>query len=522
VFIASLRSRGGEVQRLLQPVPRNAPWHREDTVKHSFRGALTVAALATAAGAVVATALGAVGTQAPETNGTTALTGRAILPASTFRAGSAPSGAFFSAGDRAGAANNGVTLPATGPAFAEQPVQGFSALIPTGATGQYWAMSDNGYGARANSVDFQLWVNKVKPTLTSGSTPGGVEVLGGFGLSDPNHEIPWKIVCDQTGANLPPFDFNLLPATAPALCGPASERRLTGFDFDPESVQIARDGTFWFGEEFGPFLLHTDTSGRLLEAPIAVPGVTSPQNPTLDVLGGVRPTANSSKGFEGLGISPDRRTLYPLLEGATSTDNTNDLRIYTFDIDRRKFSGLNRFRTELPAAVVNTTTLRLADGSLAYPGDTAPPASTGKESIGEFTMINRHQGLIIERGPGGDYPSTPRFRGVFLVTLPSQADGRLVQKQPLVDLMAIADPNGIGGDGDFFRFPYGTIEAITPLDGNDLLIVDDNNYPFSNGRSFSKGGTPGNGLVPDDNEFIRVHVTPELDVDKRVYSPPSS
>jgi len=493
-------------------------------VKHSFRGAMAVTATAVVAAVATATAMGAVGAQAPEKNGTTALTGRAILASNTFRAGSAPSGAFFSAGDRAGAAANGLTLPATGPAFAEQPVQGFSGLIPTSTRGQYWALSDNGYGGRANSADFQLWVHKVQPTLTAGAaSPGPVAVLpGGFGLSDPGHKVSWKIVCDPTGAELPPFDFNVLPATTPALCGPARARRLTGFDFDPESVQVAHDGTFWFGEEFGPFLLHTDRTGRLLEAPIAVPGATSPQNPKLNVLGGQRPTLNGSKGFEGMGISPDRDTLYPLLEGAATGDNPSDLRIYTFDIDRRRFGALNHYRVELPAAVVNTATLRLADGALAYPGDPAPPASTGKNSIGEFTMINKRQGLIIERGPGGDAPSVPRFRGVFLVTLPTKGDGRLVEKQPLVDLMAIPDSDGTGGDGDYFRFPYGTIEAITPLDDNDLLIVDDNNYPFSNGRSFSQGGTAGNGLRPDDNEFIRVHVTPELDVDRRVFTSPSS
>jgi hypothetical protein len=484
---------------------------------------MTVAATAVVAAVATATAMGAVGAQAPEQNGTTALTGRAVLASDTFRAGSAPSGAFFGAGDRSSAAANGLTLPSSGPAFAAQPVQGFSGLIPTGTRGQYWALSDNGYGARANSADFQLWLHKVKPTLAAGSAaPGPVELLaGGFGLSDPAHKVPWKIVCDQTGKDLPPFDFNVLPAAPAVLCGPASARRLTGFDFDPESVQIAHDGTFWFGEEFGPFLLHTDRTGRLLEAPIAMPGAVSPQNPYLDVRAGQRPTTNASKGFEGLGISPDRKTLYPLLEGAVTGDSAGDLRIYSFDVDRHRFAGLNRYRTELPAALVNTATLKLADGSLAYPGDTAPPATTGKNSIGEFTMINKNQGLIIERGPGGDAPSTPRFRGVFLVRLPNKADGRLVEKRPLVDLMAIPDPDNTGGDGDYFRFPYATIEAITPLDDDDLLIVNDNNYPFSNGRSFSQGGTAGNGLRPDANEFIRVHVTPELDVDRRVFTSPS-
>lgn len=46
-------------------------------------------------------------------------------------------------------------------------------------------------------------------------------------------------------------------------------------------MQAAPDGTFWFGDEFGPFLLHTDAAGRLLQAPIPTPGMSSPQNPTL-------------------------------------------------------------------------------------------------------------------------------------------------------------------------------------------------------------------------------------------------
>jgi glycerophosphoryl diester phosphodiesterase len=62
-------------------------------------------------------------------------------------------------------------------------------------------------------------------------------------------------------------------------------RLLTGADFDIESFRKAPDGTFWFGDEHGPFLVHTDATGRLLEAPIplVLDGGTlrSPDNPFL-------------------------------------------------------------------------------------------------------------------------------------------------------------------------------------------------------------------------------------------------
>ncbi|MFX8848669.1 esterase-like activity of phytase family protein, partial [Acinetobacter baumannii] len=64
------------------------------------------------------------------------------------------------------------------------------------------------------------------------------------------------------------------------------ERILTGADFDIESMQRTTDGTLWFGDEFGPFLLHTDAQGVVLEPPISLPDfahagqtIRSPQNP---------------------------------------------------------------------------------------------------------------------------------------------------------------------------------------------------------------------------------------------------
>ena len=63
-------------------------------------------------------------------------------------------------------------------------------------------------------------------------------------LSDPEGHIPWSIWRDggcEAATDLP----------AGHEC-PAPDRILTGWDFDLESMQVAKDGTLWFGEEFGP------------------------------------------------------------------------------------------------------------------------------------------------------------------------------------------------------------------------------------------------------------------------------
>jgi hypothetical protein len=40
---------------------------------------------------------------------------------------------------------------------------------------------------------------------------------------------------------------------------------LNGINFDPESMQRTNDGTYWIGDEFGPYLLHFSADGVLLD-----------------------------------------------------------------------------------------------------------------------------------------------------------------------------------------------------------------------------------------------------------------
>jgi len=142
-------------------------------------------------------------------------------------------------------------------------------------------------------------------------------------------------------------------------------------------MQIVPDGTFWFGEEFGPYLLHADAQGRLLQAPIPTPGVTSPSNPTLTA--GQVPNLPNSKGFEGMAISPDGRTLYPMLEGVVAEDKAaglaSDLRVFTVPL---RGKGAEQF----------------ADGFVRY------RMEDPSHAIGDFIAVNKHQFLVIERDGG--------------------------------------------------------------------------------------------------------------------------
>lgn len=148
------------------------------------------------------------------------LVARAVLPAPTFVEGPV-SGSRLKEGP-----------------FAGQPVQGFSSLqlTPEGLL----TVSDNGYGVPETSGDFVLRASALKPDFTTGTLTATTR----FVLSDPSRHLPWPIRNDST-----------------------SDRVLTGADLDPESMVRAPDGTFWLGDEHGPFLVHVDGAGRVLEPP---------------------------------------------------------------------------------------------------------------------------------------------------------------------------------------------------------------------------------------------------------------
>jgi glycerophosphoryl diester phosphodiesterase len=367
------------------------------------------------------------------------LEARAVLPADA----TAP-------GPWAAASNAEPDLSAPGGA---QPVGGFSALVED-RHGRLWAMPDNGFGSKANSRSFLLRVYQVTPAWeTARGGPGTVALRSSITLSDPGHRIPWPIVAQGSKARL-----------------------LTGGDFDIESVRPAPDGTWWFGEEFGPFLLHTDARGRLLEAPIPTPGVSSPDNPLLAP--GVTPNLARSNGFEATALTSDGRRLMPVLEGPLTGQDPLERTVFEYDLRARSWTG--RFWT-YPMTV---------EGTL----------------VSDMTALDAHRFVVLERDNGQG--TAAAWKRAFVIDLrEADASGRLVKHQ-IADLLSIHDPAAISlparegdlGLGTAFSMPYVTIEAVLPLEvtrhGARLAIVNDTNFG-------STGRNPG---LPDDSDFIVIKV----------------
>jgi glycerophosphoryl diester phosphodiesterase len=369
------------------------------------------------------------------------LAGRAVLPVDTYAPGP-PSGAALVPAGQTSTTINGVVFPTP-----SQPVEGFSGLLPGRQPGELLAMPDNGFGGKANSRDFLIRAYYLTPDYRTARDGSGTIAVGDFiQFADPDGLIGFPIVREGT-----------------------PERWLTGGDIDPESVQRGRHGDLWVGDEFGPWILHFDADGRLLEPPIALPdGLVSPNNPHRTGPA----TVGNSRGIEAMAITPNGNQLVVILEGAVPGDDPFSRRVYVYDIASGTFSRDADYRVEVAGHFVSD--VQWLDGA-------------------RLAVLERDGGL----------GTNALFRRVYSVEFgPGQGKG-LGGKSQLVDLAAIPDPDLISlpelhpgdvGLGDPFRVTCESIEALLVESHARLVLGCDNNFP-NRGRNLTRA---------DDNELIVV------------------
>ena len=413
------------------------------------------------------------------------LAGHAVMPAQSFVAvpKDAPQdlkiSGKFTTGKRVDAVGTveglsagrptGVSLP-----FRGQPLQGHSGIkkMPDGS---FWILTDNGSGAKANSPDSMLYLNRYSVDFKG----GGMKRLETIFLHDPDKKVPFRIIHEGT-----------------------KKRYLTGSDFDTESFQFA-GGALWIGDEFGPFLIKADLKGKVLAVfDTTVDGkvVRSPDHPavtTPGVPGGaVDFQVRRSKGFEGMAASTDGSKLYALLEGALwdAANKANEnlqgkdyLRVLEFDVKSESWTGRHwKYLLE-----------------------------SNSHAIGDFNMIDGTTGLIIERdnGEGTADKACPegqkrtdcfhdiaKFKRVYKVELSDANVGGPVRKIGYIDLMNIADPAKLARkplNNGVLTFPFFTIENVDVVDATHIVVGNDNNLPFSSSREPNKA---------DDNELVLLEV----------------
>lgn len=404
------------------------------------------------------------------------LTGWAAL-SDTFRWPGPTTGQFISA-----------ALGVTPPFIDGQPLPGFSAMLKND-DGSWLAMPDNGYGSKGNSGDFVIGFYNVSidfRTVANGTTvPGSVKVNSHVNFNDANgflkdgKGVDLKITADFANYQTVTGN-NLVDSGKPVDPRIIAGRLLTGFDFDVESIARAKDGSYFVGEEFGPYILHFDKNGTLMSDPVPHPFLRSPFNPQV-MNNGASATSLASRGFESLAYNGDNSRLFAVPEAAPSlaslrpvADDERYLNFFEFDPASMLYTGKNPIYRK--------------DG----------PAKDNQIVIGDMTNVGGNKFVLIERD--GFLGAKAVVKRLYMVDLDvKDADGAL-KKTLLVDLLNISDPKGIGGTwpgvaAGKFTMPFDSIESVEVVDDHTLAVAVDTNFPTEDGR------VPGK---PDNTEIITI------------------
>lgn len=228
--------------------------------------------------------------------------------------------------------------------------------------GVYWMITDrgpNGEGPRTFPV------HSFTPTILKVRTiEGRIEILQAIPITGANDAafgvtgLPNLLNTSEPPA--PNELFYACDGTTPVPTNPVTGTSANPNGIDAEGLVRTRDGYFWVVEEYSPSLLKIDPNGRVVKRyfpanlldffPVNTPtGYAADDSPRSipEIFGRKR---KLNRGFEGLALSVDEKTLYLGLQSplnnpdATAGNNARNTRILAFDIGREMVTAEYAYR----------------------------------------------------------------------------------------------------------------------------------------------------------------------------------
>ncbi len=255
----------------------------------------------------------------------------------------------------------------------------FSDIYYDAARGEWWALSDRGPGG--GTLRYETRIHRFK--LDVDPATGTIS----------NFQVLKTIIFRKGGSTLDGF--------APEAPGPL------GLAFDPEGIVVhPLTGHLLVSDEYGPSLLEINSAGQVVRR-YDTPANLLPRDAATGTVNHASDVGNNAgkrtnRGFEGLAISPDGRTVYAMLQSAM--------------LDEGGSSGtLNRI------VAFDTRTTR-AKAQYAYRMD----GSSQGRGISALVAISDTEFLVLERNNRGlgvpDANLSSPNKKVFHVSLAGASD----------------------------------------------------------------------------------------------------
>lgn len=261
------------------------------------------------------------------------------------------------------------------------------------------------------------------------------------------------------------------------------ERNPNGLD--PEALVRTGQGDFWVTEEYGPSLVHIAADGKVIQR--YVPHGLNYENatyPVADTLPSIFGWRNDNRGFEGLTLSPDGKTLYIALQSALNNpnsdagNNSRNTRILVFDIPSATVTAEYVYRFE-PWAEFDPSAKEPNDmklSALAMLNANTLIVQERTDEVTKFYAVDLNQAATNILGTPWDDPA----QSPSLENTPDLAAAGItpLAKRLVVDL---SQTPGVPGK----------VEGIALLGPKRIAVANDND--FNIGPYDSEGNTVGAG-----------------------------
>ena len=350
---------------------------------------------------------------------------------------------------------------------------------PKDARDEFWMVTDrgpNGQIAVEKRNRRTFWVPEFNPTIVKVKTEGksirileAIPIVGQSGK--PVTGLPNLKDIDET-----PYNYSaqeLLPFNVNGL--------------DTEGLIRTSAGDFWIGEEYSPSLVHVDRTGKVLKRYIPEGlNLEGTDYPVAKVLPAIYGKRKINRGFEGLTLSADEKTLYvvlqsPLLNPDRKTgDVSRNTRVLVFDIPSERVTAEYVYRFDVskefdPNPKNTPDEMKLSGVVVLNPTTLLVLERT--DLVAKLYSVDMTKATNILNSQWSDPKTAPTLESL---ADPASADVRVLPKTLILDLSSIEG------------MPE-KIEGIALLDRNTIAVANDNDFDSEESKYDAEGNNVGKG-----------------------------
>ena len=346
---------------------------------------------------------------------------------------------------------------------------------------EFWMITDRGPNGQI-AVDGKnrrtFWVPEFDPTIVRVKTEGkAIKILEAIPIVGQSGK-PVTGLPNLKDVDEAPYNYSaqeLLPLNPNGL--------------DTEGLVRTTAGDFWIGEEYSPSILHVDRTGKVIKRyiPEGLP-LEGTDYPVAKVLPSIYGKRKINRGFEGIALSGDEKTLYvvlqspPLNPDRKTGEASRNSRVLVFDIPSEKVTSEYVYRfdvsKEFDPNPKNTPDEMKLSGVIAL-NPTTLLVLERTDLVAKLYSVDLSQATNILGSQWNDAKTAPTLEALGD---PAMAGVRVLPKTLVLDLSSIKG------------MPE-KIEGIALLDQNTLAVSNDNDFDSEESKYDAEGNNIGKGKI---------------------------